>query len=99
MRIAFRITMNERLIDRKTAAFYFALVGLVILDLMSMVWILNPFVNLGTPAFALRRNSAVNDSPKPSPFELAEAKQQQPVQPLRRRARNVAVNPVSSQRQ
>ena len=58
--------------DERTLAFYGALLGLVILDLILMIWILNPF----TPSVPLtlikhREAPAVSDSAKPSPFEVA----------------------------
>ncbi len=55
--------------DRRTLAFYGTLLGLVILDLIVMLWILSPV----SPAvsFKLHAGTVAAESAKPSPFERA----------------------------
>jgi hypothetical protein len=57
--------------DQRTLAFYVTLLGLVILDLMLMVWILSPR-SQSVPLTSLKHYAGpmVNDSAKPSPFEV-----------------------------
>jgi hypothetical protein len=80
-------------IDRKTAAFYLTLLGMVVLDIILLLWIFSPFAHLGTRAFASEKPAAVTEEQKPSPFDIADSKRQ-PVQPLRSRSR--VVNASSS---
>ncbi len=57
--------------DRRTLAFYLTLLGLVILDLMLMVWILSPASqSVRLPSLKHYAGTMVNDSAKPSPFEV-----------------------------
>jgi hypothetical protein len=66
--------VNEQTIDRKTAAFYLTLLALVLLDLVLVLWIFNPFTHFGTSAYASQKVPSVSDSTKPSPFEIADSK-------------------------
>ena len=66
--------MNELVLDRKTVAFYLTLLALLVLDLVLILWILNPFSNFGTSAYASQKAPVVSDTSKPSPFEIADAK-------------------------
>lgn len=76
--------MNDQIMDRKTVAFYLTLLGVVVLDLVLIVWVLNPFTSLGTSAYASQKVPVVSDAAKPSPFDFADAKRQ-PVPAARRR--------------
>jgi len=57
--------------DQRTLAFYGALLGIVILDLILTAWILNP-ITQSVPLTALKHYAGpmVDDSSKPSPFEV-----------------------------
>ena len=65
---------HELVLDRKTLAFYLTLLGLLVLDLVLILWILNPFSNFATSAYASQKGPVVSDTAKPSPFEIADAK-------------------------
>lgn len=58
---------------RKTAAFYAALLALVIVDLILLFWMFDPFSHFGTaerPRRPVQDTTMVDDSGKPSPFEF-----------------------------
>jgi hypothetical protein len=78
--------VDDRILDRKTIAFYLALLGLVLLDAILVLWILSPFTDLGVSAYASQA-PVVSDARKPSPFEIADAKRG-PVQGLRRKPKS-----------
>jgi len=78
--------VNDQTLDRKTVAFYLALLGLIVLDLILILWILNPFTHFGTSAYASQNVPVVSDATKPSPFDVANARRQ-PVQVARRKQR------------
>ena len=54
--------------------FYGTLLVMVILDLILLFWIFNPFTHFGTVAAPAQRVSAVSDTSKPSPFDLTASK-------------------------
>ena len=57
--------------DRRTLAFYATLLGLLILDLMLMIWILSPAAqSVRLPSLKHYAGPMVDDSAKPSPFEV-----------------------------
>jgi len=66
--------MNDQVLDRKTVAFYLTLLALLVLDLVLILWILNPFSNFATSAYASQKGPVVSDAAKPSPFEIADTK-------------------------
>lgn len=69
-------TMTWPACDQRTAVFYGTLLVMVILDLILLFWIFNPFTHFGatsSPAQA-QRVSAIGEMRKPSPFDLTAAK-------------------------
>lgn len=66
-------TSNWPACDQKTVVFYGTLVALVILDLILLFWIFNPFSHFGTALSTQPQVSVVSDTGKPSPFESAKA--------------------------
>jgi len=71
--------MSERIMtwpagDQRTVVFYGTLLVMVILDLILLFWIFNPFMHFGTAASPAPRVSTVSDTNKPSPFDLTAVK-------------------------
>ena len=66
--------MEQLTIDRGTKIFYGTLLGLIVLDLIFILWILSSFAHFETTAYAIQTVRAVSDVKKPSPFEVANAK-------------------------
>ena len=60
--------------DQKTAMFYGTLLVMVILDLILLFWIFNPFTHFGTASSQAQQGSVVSEVRKPSPFEVTAAK-------------------------
>jgi hypothetical protein len=69
--------MGERTLnwpcDQRTLAFYGTLVAMVILDLILLFWVFNPFSHFGTATTPAREVPIVSDVKKPSPFDSAKA--------------------------
>ena len=66
--------MDQEIVDRRTGIFYGTLLGLVLLDLIVILWILNSFTHFETSAYASQNVPVVSDTTKPSPFEVADSK-------------------------
>ena len=63
--------------DRRTALFYATLLALVALDLILLFWLFNPFTRFGTAdptKPAPQQVTKVDQTKKPSPFELTSHK-------------------------
>jgi hypothetical protein len=60
--------------DQRTAVFYGTLLVMVILDLILLFWIFNPFTHFGTPVPAQQVSTVRDITTKPSPFNLTAAK-------------------------
>lgn len=57
--------------DQRTLVFYGTLLGLVLLDIILIFWILNPFTRTGAVFTPEAPSRAVSDARKPSPFNVA----------------------------
>ena len=63
--------------DRRTAVFYATLLALVALDLILLFWLFNPFTRFGTADQThpvAQQVTKVDQTKKPSPFELSTHK-------------------------
>ena|ERR1700724_3724657 len=67
-------TMTWPASNQRTAVFYGTLLIMVILDLILLFWIFNPFTHFGTAASPAQPVSAVSEVRKPSPFDLTATK-------------------------